>query len=338
MKLNKYIIALGIAGLAFTSCESEFTNDAELNVNVATNDQVNFDGETITVKKGTPVEFHFKGDPDFLTFFSGEAGKEYKYKDRTQVDINEIKSSNLSFQVVLQYGNPANILSMYIAEDFPGLYTNSFLEDSVLVEKHAWKELIPQAQLPQTLEAKSYTVDMKPYLGKRIAIAICYRGQDQSTAQSKFTFKDMQITNTMSNDSETTLEAASFGLTPINMQHRHNLSDQKKLTSNRAYGSAPKGSPNISGIWNLLDMKNFFIHSSNKGTELKYSWLVSNLLVANGCTPDKGTGLKNITQSLDSYNYTYAEPGTYTASFVAKNSNQKEESTVVREYKVVVTE
>lgn len=68
MKLNKLLIAISIASFTFASCESEFTKDAELDVNVATGNGVSFDGQTITVKSGTPVEFHFKGDPDFLTF------------------------------------------------------------------------------------------------------------------------------------------------------------------------------------------------------------------------------------------------------------------------------
>ena len=53
---------------------------------------------------------------------------------------------------------------------------------------------------------------------------------------------------------------------------------------------------------------------------------------------DAGTGLKNVTQSLDSYQYTYNAPGTYTATFVGTNGNYKQESSVVREYTVVVTE
>lgn len=51
MKLNKLLIAVSIATFALASCESEFTKDAELNVNVATGDGVSFDGQTITVKR-----------------------------------------------------------------------------------------------------------------------------------------------------------------------------------------------------------------------------------------------------------------------------------------------
>lgn len=335
MKLNKMIIALGIVSIGFTSCESEFTKDAELNVNVATNDGVSFDGQTITVKKGTPIEFQFNGDPDFLTFFSGEDGKKYEYRERITVDENEIESSVLKFTLTPQYGNPTNILTMYVSDEFPGIDKGNFAADSVLVEQHPWKELIPSSEFPTAVKQTSFEVDMKPYLGKRIAIAICYRGQDNKVSQTKFTFKNLQVANQMTNGQTTAFTANSFGFTPINMLHRHNLKDQKGMTSNRAYGTVTN---NTSGIWNFKDMNAFFIHSSNAGTELKYSWLVSNLFVANACSPDTGVGLKNVTQSLDSYQYTYNKPGTYTATFVGTNGNYKQESSVVREYKVVVTE
>lgn len=335
MKLNKLLIAISIASFTLASCESEFTKDAELSVNVATENGVSFDGQTITVKKGTPVEFHFDGDPDCLTFFSGEAGKEYKHRKRVTVDESEVETSTLKFKLTPQYGKPANILTMYVSTDFPGLDKGNFDADSVLVEQHDWQTLIPSSDFPTTTKAQSYEVDMKPYMGQRIAIAICYRGQDASATQTKFTFNNMQILNRMSNGQETAFTANSFGFTPINMLHRHKLSDQKGMTSNRAYGTVTN---NTSGIWNFKDVNAFFIHSSGANTALKYSWLVSNLFVVNACSPDKGTGLKNVTQSLDTYQYTYHTPGTYTATFVGTNGNYKQESSVVREYTVVVTE
>lgn len=153
MKLNKLLIAVSIATFALASCESEFTKDAELNVNVATGDGVSFDGQTITVKSGTPVEFHFNGDPDFLTFYSGEAGKEYKYRERTTVDEGEVETSTLKFKLTPQYGKPENILTMYVSADFPGLEKGNFEVDSVLVEQHAWETLIPAADFPATPKA-----------------------------------------------------------------------------------------------------------------------------------------------------------------------------------------
>lgn len=346
MKLNKLLIAVGIASFALASCENELTKDAKLSVNVATNEGVSFDGQTITVKKGTPVEFHFNGDPDFLTFFSGEAGKKYEYRDRITVDENDIESSTLKLDLQSQYGKLSAIdFHLYVSDnDFPGLFKNKFEEDSVLVEKHeGWKDLIPADQLPTPTSTKSFEFDMKPYLGKRIVIAVMYKGVDNSQTQPKFFFKNMQIVNKMTDGSETSLGAGSFGLTALNMLYKHKLSDQKALSTtakvtNLAYGTTNKSAPNISGIWNLEDINNFSIHSSGAKAALKYSWLVSNLLVVNACTPDAGTGLKDITENVESYSYTYDKPGTYTATFVATNGNYKQKKTVVHEYKVVVME
>lgn len=335
MKLNKFLIAAGIASLALVSCENELSQDVELGVNVVASEGVSFDGQTITVKSGTPVRFNFSGDPDFLTFFSGEDGKKYEYRERITIDEDEVESSTLDFSITTQYGRPANILSIYIADDFPGLDKRNFESDSVLVEQQVWQELIPQAELPQSAGTRNYSVDMKPYLGKRVAIAICYRGQDNSQAQSRFTFSNMQIINQLTSGQQTSLAANSFGFTPINMLNKHNLRDQTGMTANRPYGTVTN---NTAGIWNFRDMNAFFIHSSNGNTDLKYSWIVSNLLVANSCTPDAGTNIKTISLGLNTYSYTYAQPGTYTATFVATNGNYKQTKSVVREYKVVVTE
>lgn len=336
MKLNKLLITFGIAGFVFSSCENELTQDIELGINVVTeNEGISFDGKTITVKQGTPVNFHITGNSDYLTFFSGEAGKEYRYRERITVDENEIESSTLKFTLTPQYGVPTGILTMFVSSNFPGLEKNNFELDSVLVEKHDWETLIPTEDFPTAVKVQNYEVDMKPYMGQRIAVAIRYKAPNPAVTQTRFTFNNLQIVNKMANGQETTFAATSFGFTPINMLYRHNLSDQKGMTSNRAYGTVTN---NTSGIWNFVNMNAFFIHSSSAGTAAKYSWLVSNLFVVNACSPDAGTGLKNITQSLDSYQYTYNTPGTYTATFVGTNSNFKKETSAVREYTVVVTE
>lgn len=345
MNFNKILTIISVAGLALSSCESELTTDAQLDVNVATSENASFDGKTITVKAGTPVEFQFSGNPDYLTFFSGEIGKEYRYRERTEVDLEEVESSKLTLDIQTQYGNTDKmIFNIMVSETFPGLYTANFQADSVLVEQHdGWQTLISKDQIKnpgnssdKTPNPQSFEIDMSPYLGKRIAFAVMYKYTEEITvAQTKVYLQNMKITNKLTNGSEPSLTATSFGFTPINMMNRHNLSDQKSMTSNRAYGTVTN---NTAGIWNFVDMNNFFIHSSNANTVPKYSWLVSNLFVVNGCTPDAGTGLKNISQRLDSYTYTYATPGTYTATFVATNGNYKQESQVVREYTVVVTE
>lgn len=343
MKINKYILFSAVATM-FIACNNELTEEVALSVDVTQNENVSKANDTYVVKKGQPVQFTFAGDPDNIAFFSGEADHEFQYRDRDQVSPEDITSSKLTFSVWAQYGNgecTKDVLKMMISEDFAGLNKKDFNADSMLVESHKWKDLVPQAELPQApgnaKGALSYEIDLKPYLGKRFALAISYTGHSNKAAQPRMNFVDMKIENKLKNGTTSTLYAGNFGFTPLNMMWRHNLNDQKNMKDNRAYGTVTN---NMSGIWNLKDAGNgnFFIHSSGGGKPLKYSWLVSDLIMSNACSPDQGVAIKNITKALNSYSYTYNKTGEYKATFVATNSNYKHESRVIREIKVKVVD
>ena len=231
---------------------------------------------------------------------------------------------------------------MYISDSFPGLYKNNFAADSALVETSAWKDLVPQSDLPQApvssvTGAKSFDLDMTPYLGKAITIAVKYKGQNNSAAQPRVNFVKMQIVNRMKDGTSSTLMASNMGFTAVNMCNRLHLEDQKSMTNNRAYGTVTN---NTAGIWNLTGVAkgNFFIHSSNAKRALKYSWLVSNHILVNACTPDLGVNIKNISRNLDAYSYVYNTTGTYKATFLAVNGNYKKTSSVIRQMNIKVVE
>lgn len=347
MKTYK-LITICIASLFFGACSDGLDEAVGLHVKVATNENVSFDGQIITAKKGTPIEFILSGDPDFLTFFSGEAGSKYEYRERETIDPSQIKSSMLNFSIWFQYGNPSTTLEkhVYISDEFTGLYKDNFEADSLLVEQFEkdgkWKELVPQSAFPTAAVgnadlATPYSFDMKEYMGKRIAIAICYRGIDNTVAQSKMYFERMRINNVMTSGQEAEYSAGSFGFTPINMKNKWNLKDQTSMTKDREYGTVTN---NVSGIWNLTGVGggSFFIHSTNANDPLKYSWLVSDLITVNSCSPDQGTKVKGITQRLDKYTYTYNQIGIYNVTFLARNANIDHSSTTTYHMVVNVVE
>lgn len=330
---------------AMTSCENELKEDAKLSIMAETTDSVSTAGDTIYVKQGGTVNFLLSGDPDFITFYSGEAGHVYEYRERTLVDAEDIESSRLYFSMWYQYGSAVmtdSLVTMYVSDDFSGMAKDNFTEDSVLVEGYDWDYLIDPSEMPNIIhgsasKATAYDVDMSSHLSKEFTIAIRYKAKLNTYAQPKCYFVGMRLVNAMKDGTTTTLYAGSFGMTPLNMLCHHNLSDQASMTTNREYGSVTNS---ISGIWNLsgISAGNFFIQSSNKGTEKKYSWLVSDPILSNSCTPDVGVGIKDITEELGSYSYTYSTAGVYTATFVATNSNYKKTSTVVKNITIKVTE
>lgn len=73
MKTYK-LIAICIASLFFGACSDGLDEAVGLHVKVATNENVSFDGQIITAKKGTPIEFILSGGrsgfPDLLQWRS----------------------------------------------------------------------------------------------------------------------------------------------------------------------------------------------------------------------------------------------------------------------------
>lgn len=361
MKTYKLLTAIAFLSLGLTACDKELKEDTELHVGVATSQDVNFDGKTVTVKKGTPVVFTLDGDPDFITFFSGESLKEYKYKDRTMMQLEDLDVCELSLGISAMAGNINNAdITLYVSDKFPGLAKNNFEADRRLLDEefNDWNILIDkndkeegaypskvwsnESDALKTENVKWVTRNLQDYLGKKVTFAICYRGVNNTSAQPKFYFLKLQMKKAFKNGIGTTTVAKDFGFTPVNMLCNENLDDQtaavyKPNANNKEYGYVTN---NIPGIWKMGDLNQIAIHSSAKDKALKYSWLVSDpISIDASCNPDTGTSIKNISQSLSSYTYTYEETGTYTATFVANNANYVYEGgQVVRELTINVVE
>jgi len=111
MKLQYYLFAICLT-LIFSSCEKK--------VEVAEPD-FNVSASTLTVKAGVPVNFSFQGKAGLISFYSGEAGKEFQYRSGRTFDAGLLK---LSFTSGVQLGTQANQLSVLASSDFNGNYSD----------------------------------------------------------------------------------------------------------------------------------------------------------------------------------------------------------------------
>lgn len=350
MKIYKLILLASFALFMF-SCTELNSPLEDVNITVQTVEGVTLENNVITVQRNTPVKFNIAGEPDNITFFSGESGHNFDYRNRTLIDQSQIKSSVLSFDVENKYylsanHNPhINLYSIYISETFPGLDKEDFTADCQLLNDfNEWKELIPQTELPQKPEKKSYSLDFQEYLGKNITFAINYHPKpedDKNTGQPAVIFSNFKITNKYFNNTEGVIYPSSMGFTPVNVWSADltNLKlDESNLKKNNGYYDGNSNliesalwygtvTNNTQRMWNLKNagIGSFQIWSTEKGAGLNPSWLVSDYLVINGTTPDTGVAIKNISNRLNNYEYTYKEVGTYKAVFVLNNANYKDE-------------
>lgn len=345
MKKIKYYIFFLLGAAMITSCDNELTEDVNMGIGVEQNEGVSMQGDVVTVKAGTPVEFKFAGDPDNILFYSGEPGSVYEHRERTEVSSDQIVRATLHFKIWTQYGIAAaykNGLEIFISDKFPGLSKQNFKEDSVLVEKFAWDEAVPKANLPQGQkkidQALSYDIDITDYRDKEMTLALHYQAtDDKKNSMPRYNFIEMYIENERSDGFVSRYWPSQFGFTAVNMMCNHYLDSQKKMVNNREYGTITDGTP---GLWNLTNAKNgcFFIAGGGKNTGNKNGWLVSDGLVTTHCEPDQGVIIKNITQDVPTYTYTYNKVGEYKATFIATKVNYKNDSRIMKELTIKVVE
>src|SRR5690606_26295160 len=108
MKL-KYL-SLVICAFALTSCTK---------VEVVA---PNFDvvPSVFEVTEDEEVTFTFSGDPDQISFYSGEILKDYAFKDGRIIESNGLFAS---FKSHAAYGTHPDLLSVWVSTDFNGNYT-----------------------------------------------------------------------------------------------------------------------------------------------------------------------------------------------------------------------
>lgn len=335
------ILSVGLFLLGVASCDNPLETDlSNVDVTVQLNENVVADGNIIRVKKGTPITFNIIGEPDYVSFFSGEKGHIYEYKDRQFIDMNQIKSSELTFGINLLWGNASNIFKILYSTEFSGMYKNDFYKDSLLLEETQWQELIPQSELPQVAGGENdrdkfvdFKVDMEPFFGQNITLAIRYEGLDNTKTQSTLTFRDMKITNIMENGDKIEVNASSFGFTPINLNYKEVTEAQIKALPEALKNAAQANVDTLkyvtvtngaAGFWRTdqIATGKFWMNGADPTKmAMTYSWIVSDHLAVNACEPDAGISVKNMSTVVDKFEYTYNEVGTYKATFALHNAN-----------------
>lgn len=381
MKAYKVYTIL-LSALALTSCNKEMTKGLEdVNVTVIPDENVTIQGQVVTVRKGNPVEFNIAGNPDFVTFYSGELGHQYAYRDRYESVVTDVVSSKLKFNIYQEgtsyYNNGRynNTIDIFYAvsdeaagmEAFPGLSKSDFKADSTLVQDfylaNKWQRIGAHEDydgLPvNVVSAKKVELDVKNFIGKNLVIAIAYNADEkknpseygyEATNQLKYFFDSMCIENQLRNDTSTVQYAGNFMFTALNFNHdnlyNQSIKDEDKgyngndwtsvsnyLPADLAYGTV---TANVPGLWNMSSIANggFYIHSTASGMSWKTAWLVSDPINILACEPDQGENIKNLSQDVPTYTYTYNKVGTYKATFLITNTNYKHDKSNL--YEVVV--
>lgn len=331
VKVMRYkIYILSILFISFlTGCEDALEEKVNFDMTVSS-DGSSMIKDTLIVKKSTGIQFKFSGNPDFITFYSGESGHVYEYRNRTLLSKDAI-TSELRFSSFAQYGTIPGALKVYLSTTFGEMSLDKDKKaDSIKIVSHDWIDISDLCNLPTASNTtlRDAIIPLDDYLGKDLTIAFLYQPLNNTVAQPTWEIQSLRIVNTFKTDgAESILAAGSMGLTPFDIY---------------AVGTAAYQSGTTSGIWNLSNISatppRVRMQSSSVGVAINKDWLITKPLVINACTPDTGVGIKAITNRLDSYTYRYEKTGVYTITMIGRNNNFEAASEAIREIVIKVVE
>lgn len=113
MKNRTYIFSLVCILLLAGSCSQDIITDVDYYVTL---------DKSTKFKAGEPVHFKINGDADYLMFYSGEQGHEYRHRNRTEIDYSDIRKAVLKLETYPErYGAKGDVMTFYMSHTFEGL-------------------------------------------------------------------------------------------------------------------------------------------------------------------------------------------------------------------------
>ncbi len=286
---KKGVYAVIVLVFMFFSCDKELKSpDIDFDVNTTQS----------AFKTGEPVKFNISGNAENITFFSGEAGSVYEYRNRTKAE----GTPQFSFTSFRQYGIQENTLNVFASTSFDGKMDEN-------IGSGTWTDITDKVALSTGADnTPSGTVDLTEFDNDNpLYIAFRYLGFDQpNSAQRTWTIKNFVVQNILKDGTQMDVaDMSNVGWREISVKN----SDRK---------------------W-AIAVDQIKIGGGPANTPDNEDWAVTKPLNLSKVQPDIGFALKNITTKMTEYEYIYDTPGDYVVTFIATNARVGEEKSVIKE-------
>ena len=347
MKIKNIIVLVGIAFLASCSKTTLQPNKIEFDV-ISMNSSKQ---ATTTFNLGDTVCFNFTGNPDQITFFSGEKGYRYGYTNRSTDSTSAIDT--LRFSAALNTaGNGA--LQLLVSTTFPN-YTQINSTDSanvIATYPSGWTDITSRANLPATASsiALKSNVSLNDFAtpGKPIWLAFRYKA-NAAVAQSKWTITALGLRHYSDTsyciDSINSIYPVTYP-TFVTSPGWGVVSVANPLIkfafSSSYYGNSASGvtySASTSTSNNTFTVTGNTSASSAVATE---TWVISGPVNLYTVFPDGGVAVKDMTTNASNtvytgtlstwanYAYIFKQRGTYNVTFLAATNTTDKSNSVAK--------
>ncbi len=277
--------------LLFTSCERNEVSSPDFEVTTISD----------TVKVGEPIVFNFKGNPNNITFYSGEVGKKFEFRNRVYAPDNKL---SLRFTSLVQSG-VINNLSLLVSNDFSGI------ADTNAVKNAHWTNISSRAVFSTGSDnTPSGTIDFSEFSDSDLPVCMAFRyTTDVIQAQNRWVIRTANIESNNQTDGISSLATmATAGWLSVSFK-------------------------NPTAFWTITSAQ---LLMAGGNTALDDDWVISKNFEVKKVNPDVGTPIKDITTKLSTYSYKYSTPATYQIAFVVSNITSKGLKEQVKLLKITV--
>ena len=308
----KKIIFAALVAAMFSSCEDSFYKVNSL-------DGFSVTTEKKTYKVGERVEFLLSADSDFIVFYSGEEGSDYKYKNQDRLYEDKML---LSFSTATYPDNGTNPRSgrLLWSNDFPGVYEPEWIKMSTwhdITDRIVYPNMSPTTYVLYDTDCMDITDLFEENKDKPIYFCWAFETQANSL-RNRFRIDNWRIHGETNPDKE----FYSFAQTAFTM------------VEGQGFDIEPHESyyPRVTDKYVVWD-------GISKSTVYKDGWAISGPIKYSdyiNTGKENGVTIKTIGDPIKKvHNHYFNKPGTYEVVFEAVNANSKNKLTAVA--KTVVT-
>ncbi len=298
LKLNikkmKYLnFVIGSLLIFFSSCSKDEAKRPSFNVSTS----------SLTYKVGDEIKFDFEGNPDNITFYSGEEGQKYEFRNRTSVP----GKLQIQFTSWVDRGVRKN-LALKVTTDIIGEV------DFNAVVAAKWDDISSEAIFSTgTDNTPSGIIDLSEYSdrGKPVTIAFVYTDVKTAAQQNRWVIRSFNASSVRENSVTPLAVMADGGWVGINFK-------------------------NPAAVWTITAAQ-LLMYGGAAGSEDNEDWVVSKQLDPNFIKSDVGLAIKNISAPRTDFIYKYQKEGVYKVSFLASNRKGESFKETLQEFTITIT-
>ena len=334
MNMKRYIIMLSALAV-FCGCQHDIAREVDYNITLSAEN---------TYLAGEPVVFNITGEVDNLLFYSGEFGSNYADRNRTELPMTFVESLKVSAEFTARWGDPGH-LEVWVTDNFEGLFAN----ENPQADSAAFAAIAKNPVGAGWLKLKYGEVADRDKLITEVYSLTDSAAIDITSDNLCLAFHwcapegtKLQRQYGLNGTLEYVCAGQKFTKTYKDMGFKSiSLNKDTKYDAKSYNGCKFQSTADFQIFFNGFDAYDKNTQGPKDGYIYPYKWdvwMVSTPFKSLPVDPDKGTIIKNVQNSMDSFEYTWKEPGTYTVTFVGTCANYLGSSKQVKTMTINIVE